>query len=1031
MAVMGNKIVVALVALVTTGALWLGYQRLSADPQTPEPPAASTDDARAELLADKLDARDGHPSDQATGSLGGQVLDAATGQPLGQAVVLLTPAQGPAAIRREAGASGTRPRVLTDATGRFAVDGLPAGRYRISAAKLGFLPAVEPAVTLSAGDHQRGVVLRLATGGNTIEGIVDDLGGGPIEGALVRVGPASDRMIGHETMAYGAVTDEHGHYALSMPDGSWWITAGGEDYTADHRMVRVDHGPGRADFSLLPGAAIRGRVVSRATGAPVVDAKVSFSFDARHGNGSSHGTADPEQTAITDEAGRFHIHPLEPGQYSLYANARGLASAAKTVVHAAIGEQLTDVVVAVDPAFDVRGFVVDATDREHGIGNVQVTASVPQDNRYLRAQTEPDGYFEFRGVLPGRHVLLLDGEGVLPSNLQHSFEVEDRDPDDLLIELSYGVAVRGRVEPPQAGRVKVAPRETHGGMELMLARAQLTRAVAEIGDDGTFEIAGVPPGDWKLVADASDGSHGELEIEVNEAGPRDAVVTLAARSKVEGHVLDDAGEPVAGLTVSLEDTATPVRRGRRPGSVRIGGSGVTAADGSFAVWGVDPGEYSVVVRDPADQPVTVLGKPDPALTVEAVAGRDVADLQLRVTLPRGRIAGRVRGPDGEPMADAFVTARAQTDSKSFFGRRATTTITDAEGGFELDGLATDSYDLFARGADANTRGSAQGVRPDGERLELELETLAEIRGVVTHNGAPVTQFTLDAGLGAKHVIISPDGSFVLPRMEPGTRTVRASTDTGSAFAKAELSPGATVSIELSLAAWSTVEGTLVSAVDGTPLADIGIRSKSDGGARPGDSNPMAAIMGTGGPTTDDEGHFRIEGIGAGEVVLRFSHRVRRGSSEQLGLHRFALEPVASLDLGKIAVLAPARVSKDERGWLGLDTKVQTTTPANPIAQGPTAAASPDDPAKTRVSWVDPTGPAAKAGLAVGDHILEVDGVAESDVGPATMASALHEVRIRNGQSYGLTVERSGTPRTITVQAVARPREGPPTSRPRP
>jgi hypothetical protein len=113
----------------------------------------------------------------------------------------------------------------------------------------------------------------------------------------------------------------------------------------------------------------------------------------------------------------------------------------------------------------------------------------------------------------------------------------------------------------------------------MVAARKLQSAKATLEEDGSFTITGVPPGEWKVVADGEDGSRGELEIDVDDQGLDGVVVPLAPRSRVTGVVLDGDGTPLAGLAVRLESDPDP----RLPpafidrGSNTIG-STVTAGD---------------------------------------------------------------------------------------------------------------------------------------------------------------------------------------------------------------------------------------------------------------------------------------------------------------------------------------------------------------------------------------------------------------------------------------------------------------------
>lgn len=1004
MTAVGTKIalVMAAVSVALTG-WWVTTGRFGAGDDR-APTSAPTDDAEADAEAERtaqlaeLRARHQHgPLDRTPAALGGRVIAADTGEPLGGALVTVT-------------GTSTRaiaPHVVTGIDGSFRLEGLPAGRYSVTAAAFGRLPARHDALQLSPGADHHDLRLTLATGGNVLEGTITDIDGGPVEGALVQA--FRDDFATSDRVAYGTLSDDEGRYRLSLPDGAWDVEAGDVGYSPAKQPVHLARGPGHADFVLVPGAEIHGRVVERATGRPVADAVVGFGRRAQRGSGRSVDSSKPHEAVRTDAQGQFVLRPLEPAEYALYATAPGLGTLAAPRVHAAIGEVVTDVVVPVDPALEASGFVVDAGNPTQGIEGVQVIAASPgQDTQHV-AVTEPDGYFELHGLLPGDHMVMLEGRGVIASGLEHHLRIEAVDRDDVVFELERGTTVRGRVSPPQAGTVSVKGRQESGGFEVMIAARKLAGATATLAADGTFTIPSVPPGEWKVVAEGEDGSHGELEVTVTDAGPTDVEVELSPRASVSGVVVDDEGTPLAGLTLRLEKARDPRLPPGPFDDLFVVGTAVTAADGSFVARGVVPGRHALVVVDGREQPVTLL---DPSAATVEVAERSIGGLELRVELPHGRIAGVVHGPDGQPLPDALVVAAATDAGLMAFGPRfrSVPAVTDAEGRFVLEGLAPRTYDLYAHGPTADVQGSLEAVSP-GADVTLELEALATVHGVVTSAGVPVTRFELEGcEIDGRYTVIAADGSFTLARLSPGRCHVVVTTDDGAASTTVSLDAGSTARVALELGAWGSVEGVLVAAGDGKPLAGVEVVVGRGTGQRKANDVAVASLFGSRANVTDASGRFTIEGVGPGRGELAFQlGNTMMSDGQTLGHHGYAVEPGGRQDLGSIVVLAPIEIPEAERGSLGMEVK----------ATGDEAAGD-EGPRPVRITWLEPAGPAERAGLRVGDRVVGLDDLTEAELGTSTLLAAFRPRRIAAGRGYAVHVDRDGTRLAVTIVAGPKP-----------
>ena len=170
-----------------------------------------------------------------------------------------------------------------------------------------------------------------------------------------------------------------------------------------------------------------------------------------------------------------------------------------------------------------------------------------------------------------------------------------------------------------------------------------------------------------------------------------------AAGRIAGRVLDTAGRPLPGATVTLQT---------RP----AGGDGVTTtsdADGRFAFERPEPGVFtlSAALDDHVETEYGARTPGEPGTPVRLHAGQHVVDLQI-VLPAHGAITGRVRDANGDPPKGAMVEA-FPIESGRFEPRlRAVAGETAApDGTYSLDGLVPGEYVVSARSARVMRRGS--------------------------------------------------------------------------------------------------------------------------------------------------------------------------------------------------------------------------------------------------------------------------------------------------------------------------------------
>jgi hypothetical protein len=875
--------------------------------------------------------------------------------------------------------------VITDAQGAWTVPQIAQGTYTIAATANGFLPGTIAKFPIAAGAHRTGVDMVLDAGGTLLHGTVTDIGGGGIGGARVTAKRGDDMglTVFPELVAL-AGTD--GKYQLTLPDGSFEVTASHDDYTKTKRYIELAGQPVTADFVLTPGGSIRGVVVSR-DNKPVPGALVQAK--GRH--------ATEHDQAISDADGKFTLRSLGPGELSLTAAGRGYASTAPTVVELGIGEQADNVRVIVDRAFSISGRVVRKGKPTEGIPGVQLGLFTFQGEQAVALEpSADDGFFEILGVKPASYMLFaIGGDAVI--ELGKQVEVVDKDVTGIVLEMSRGARLSGRVEPGVVAAISIELEPGKIGLANMFDMVKTLLVKAESDVSGVFALENVPPGVFTLVAKHQDGRTGKLAITVTDAPQDGLVVKLEPRAAFAGRVIDANGAPVAGVHVSAS-----APRDDAPMMIdfntKSGGSDVTAPNGAFRIVGLDAGKVEVSVSDDAGTLAWAnpahKDKPQEPITFDLVKAVEKANVTLTVEARDGVIRGVVIGSDKKPASDAWVTVTLDriNESKDIDynsimaeGDRAPV-LTNADGKFTLDHLRHGTYTIVVEGPRGTSRATKEHVKI-GETVTIALEPLGTLSGRVTIGSVPVALYDIacDGPTEMHRRITAADGAYTLERLAPGKYKCSVSADGGNASSPIDV-PAGPAKLDLVLSAWGAVSGTVVNAMSGSPIAGLRVMAGNP------DTDPQAygeAMLGKG-PVTDANGRFVVEhqAAGKGHLVVM----PKDGGFMQLAEKEYTLTASQRLDLGTIKVIPP-RVGG--AGTLGLSTDVTD--------------------GKLVVAIVKDGGPADTAGVKVGDRIATIDGspVTDPEIGKQMLASG----SVGENQVVRLGLDRAGTAVQLVVTAV--------------
>lgn len=327
---------------------------------------------------------------------------------------------------------------------------------------------------------------------------------------------------------------------------------------------------------LSPGHLVRGRVLDP-KGRPVEGATAGLTAGTNGGSGmqirlvgAAGATAD--YSAETDADGRFEIHGVPEGRYTLFARATGYQEARREGFELRQRSGEREVELRVAAGLSVTGRVLDSN------GNPVPSARVAQV-----------GARGFAGLSWQRERLLREGQPV------------QEDGRFTLNGLPEGESLRVAAAAPEFGRTLSEVVQTGGEVEIALvpiaglrgfvrtaggtpvseAMVELKRADGgathtmdfssnmDITDEeGAFAMDEVKAGTYDLTVQSWAGPEKVLEGLVVEPGIEPLDLVLEGANPVTVHVHDEEGAPVAGARVTLKEAAPPSDDFRREMRIR-------------------------------------------------------------------------------------------------------------------------------------------------------------------------------------------------------------------------------------------------------------------------------------------------------------------------------------------------------------------------------------------------------------------------------------------------------------------------------
>ncbi len=699
-------------------------------------------------------------------AIGGTVVDEAS-NPVPGATVHVLSRRLPAPVE-----------VTADGRGVFEAAGLGEGPFYVLASAQGFLPVAKAQV--EAGPQP----VRLQLPRPRVLEIEVHRDGAPVEATVTLEGDHREQSLLAKA-GRARVADLH------PEEIGVSATAGAESAPAE-RVVLQD-AVTKVTLQLEPAGRVAVTVLDE-EGGPVPDPELSL---YRIAQGAEHRV---KRKARTGEL--VMLGPVPAGDYLLEGRAEGFRTVQLPVRVPAGGEAQMELVLP--RGVTIRGRVLD----EYGRPAPAIAVLVTPVGDVVRADEH------------GQFVAEVPSPGLYTLHAHHS----DWGGADLEVN-APAEGVELQLEPKAGFRVTVLSegRRLEGAEVLMWVEREVTwRNDRPSGSDGVVLMRGMPPGDYRVIANAKDHLPSQpRQVSLPDGDLIDLTIELQRGEALAGEVVDEDGAPVVGATViAMPRGAEPVTTDARgqfevrpvwPGrTYRIEAhhpnydqrERVTAPSGSTGVRVVvhKRGLYRGRVVTERGEPVRqfrVDGRPVNAPdgrfeqplasegnrvfgVVEASgygstmidAPADVSDVGDVVMRREPELSGTVRDAQGAPVSGAAVSCEVCEG----------TTVSDERGEFTLS-VPAHMGQVAITASRGSLSGTAQATLSDGRsgRVEVTLRQAVRVSGrVFTANGAPAAgveleathieraeRFTAVTGQDGGYTLELPEGpyQFLLPRVQ--------------------------------------------------------------------------------------------------------------------------------------------------------------------------------------------------------------------------------------------------------------------------
>jgi hypothetical protein len=436
--------------------------------------------------------------------------------------------------------------------------------------------------------------------------------------------------------------------------------------------------------------------------------------------GPAPQTTLPIPSVTTERDGKFVVPDLEQGTYRLLITQSGyVRQEFGQLINLTAGQALNNLTIRLTPTGNVGGRIMDNNGQPAVGVNLQLLKATYNANgqRIFQnagsARTNDRGEYRFFWVTPGRYYV---AGGNAAATFTFGGGTGPNDPGDSYLLTYYpGVTDINRAAPvdvkpgSELAADFVTPKQrlyTVSGkvvgqapaVTLSLAFRLLTGGAgvftmfqAYDPAAGTFVMRNVLPGSYLLQA-AAPPSYSRVPLEVSNSDIEGLVVTVTSSLTVTGRFAIENGDTPFSFPPFI--AMRPMTNGLPDYLAMQHRSSEAAADGSFAISNVIPGQYRVVVPSAQNYYVKEVryNRADVLNSPFEVSSNNLGTMEVVIGRNVGQIDGSIVDDRGNPVSGVQAVLIPDTRERAELYRTATT---DQSGRFTMRNIAPGDYKLFA------------------------------------------------------------------------------------------------------------------------------------------------------------------------------------------------------------------------------------------------------------------------------------------------------------------------------------------------